>query len=395
MNCSICTIVRDEAAILPNYLSQIQETDSELIIVDTGSQDNTQEIIESWNIPLFHYAWNQNFSDARNFSIRNASRDWILILDPDETVDLASIDRLLQSPQKDIAALQLTVRNWFPALYIELPLDLPSFRIFRNDPRIRFSGNIGESIEASVQKNSLAVGSADLVIEHFGFILDDFHRLFRNVRLFEFFHNVRPSNEWIQFHLGLQYARIGKIQEAINIILRLVQQRSERVNTTTKAYLIGLLAYWQTKLHKYEDARSMAYRSMQVSGGENCIGELVLAIVDEQAGNYQSALNHLKKIEDRSIKGTGEKVKFAELYKKMAILAFQLKNYKETLLWVAKAYKEGTDGELLTLGGLAAEQMEQYALAVRFYRTAMEYGKNLPFLRERIEECERKMLDNV
>ncbi|PWZ43265.1 glycosyltransferase family 2 protein, partial [Staphylococcus pseudintermedius] len=60
-----------------------------IIIVDTGSEDNTLDLIKKMcdkKIKIFTFNWCDDFSKARNFANAKATCDWIMILDADEIV---------------------------------------------------------------------------------------------------------------------------------------------------------------------------------------------------------------------------------------------------------------------------------------------------------------------
>ena len=60
----------------------------EVIIVDNGSTDKTIEIAKSFGqkVHLFNFTWVDDFSAARNESLKHATCDWILVLDADEII---------------------------------------------------------------------------------------------------------------------------------------------------------------------------------------------------------------------------------------------------------------------------------------------------------------------
>ena len=83
---SLVMIVRDSAQTLPACLESIRPWVDEMIIVDTGSVDETPRIVESFGGKLFHFPWCDDFSAARNESLRHASGEWVFWMDSDDTI---------------------------------------------------------------------------------------------------------------------------------------------------------------------------------------------------------------------------------------------------------------------------------------------------------------------
>lgn len=87
---SICVIAKNEEKHMENFLSAIKKHMGtypyEVIIVDTGSTDNTVEIAKKYTDKIFYFEWINDFSAARNYSISKANTDWILVLDCDEYI---------------------------------------------------------------------------------------------------------------------------------------------------------------------------------------------------------------------------------------------------------------------------------------------------------------------
>jgi glycosyltransferase involved in cell wall biosynthesis len=112
---SVCMIVKNEEKHLKNALSSIKDLADEIIIVDTGSSDNTKEIASTFTQKIYDYTWNDNFAEARNFSLQHATSDWILILDADETlskVDNQRIVSLIKEAPREISGFIMTQRNY-------------------------------------------------------------------------------------------------------------------------------------------------------------------------------------------------------------------------------------------------------------------------------------------
>ncbi|HIG95637.1 TPA: glycosyltransferase family 2 protein, partial [Candidatus Woesearchaeota archaeon] len=87
---SLCMIVKDEERFLSACLESVRGLVDEAIIVDTGSSDKTKEIargfVDQIGGKLLDFVWADNFSAARNESLKYATGDWILVLDADEVI---------------------------------------------------------------------------------------------------------------------------------------------------------------------------------------------------------------------------------------------------------------------------------------------------------------------
>ena len=91
---SCCMIVKNEADFLSRCLESIAHIMDEIIIVDTGSTDNTKEIAAKYTDKIYDFEWNDNFSAARNFSFSKATMDYIYAPDADEYLDVYNQNKL-------------------------------------------------------------------------------------------------------------------------------------------------------------------------------------------------------------------------------------------------------------------------------------------------------------
>ncbi len=81
---SVCMIVKNEEDSLERCLRSVKDIADEIVVVDTGSDDDTVKIAESFSARVFHHPWQRDFALHRNQSIEYAEGDWILMIDADE-----------------------------------------------------------------------------------------------------------------------------------------------------------------------------------------------------------------------------------------------------------------------------------------------------------------------
>ncbi|MBE5882584.1 MAG: glycosyltransferase [Lachnospiraceae bacterium] len=84
---SVCIIAKNEEKNIEKCLRAIHKHPFEIVVVDTGSTDRTKEIAARYADKVVDFEWIDDFSAARNFSISQASHDWILVIDCDEFID--------------------------------------------------------------------------------------------------------------------------------------------------------------------------------------------------------------------------------------------------------------------------------------------------------------------
>ncbi|MDY3208192.1 glycosyltransferase family 2 protein [Clostridium baratii] len=91
---SLCMIVKDEEKTLGRCLGSVSDIVDEIIIVDTGSKDNTKEIAKSFGAKIYDLAWEDNFAKARNYSFSKATKEYQMWLDGDDYIDDLNCQKL-------------------------------------------------------------------------------------------------------------------------------------------------------------------------------------------------------------------------------------------------------------------------------------------------------------
>lgn len=141
---SLCMIVKDEAGMLPEFLARARGLWDELVVVDTGSQDDTVAILEAAGAKVLHKPWQNDFALARNYSLEAASGEWILVLDPDEHVSAAFVAqaRALVADTRAGAA-SVVMQNHREDGHLQ---EARLVRMFRRHPGVRFRHAIHEDL---------------------------------------------------------------------------------------------------------------------------------------------------------------------------------------------------------------------------------------------------------
>ena len=140
----MCMIVRDAEETVGRAIKSALAVVDEVIVVDTGSADNTRLIVEGYGARVVEHTWNDDFAAARNAGIGAAYGDWILILDADEvleTVRPVEVGRLLSN---DRALAYFVSVNDRSADGAQTSCD--QIRLFRNHPQARYCYPVHEQI---------------------------------------------------------------------------------------------------------------------------------------------------------------------------------------------------------------------------------------------------------
>ncbi|WP_066186834.1 MULTISPECIES: glycosyltransferase family 2 protein [Gracilibacillus] len=219
---SLCMIVKNEEAFIKKCLESVQSLVDEMIIVDTGSTDQTLSICDTFEAKVFPYTWDDHFANARNYGLQQATGDWILWLDADEQLDHSKTTNLTETLQTTKAlALSLPVINYIGDQLEDMNQQAYLYyqpRLFRNHQAIRFVDRIHETLQIP---SETIITYPDLSIHHFGYIQEIQQRknkAKRNKQLLKKEYVNDQHNPWTEYHLASEYYREQDYQEAFDYI---------------------------------------------------------------------------------------------------------------------------------------------------------------------------------
>ncbi len=169
---SLCMIVKNEADMLPRFLEAARGAWDELCVVDTGSSDETVPIVRSVGARVQNVPWTDDFSAARNASLRMATGDFILVLDADELVSPALVSEIREvTADPAVGAATVVMRN---AMADGHSRDAHLVRLFRSDPSVCYEFPIHEdltrSLAAHLQATGLTLVHLRGHVDHLGYV---------------------------------------------------------------------------------------------------------------------------------------------------------------------------------------------------------------------------------
>jgi len=161
---SLCLIVKNEGKHLRKLLKRYVD---EIVIVDTGSTDKTVKLAAMFTNKVFSYKWNDDFSKARNYSIKKATKDWILVMDPDEKIkkeDLTKLRKLTKEAPGNILGYRLIQKTYYKNRLISTR---GICRLFRNNRKIRFIYPIHETVRESIKSLGGKIAKSGIIIRNY------------------------------------------------------------------------------------------------------------------------------------------------------------------------------------------------------------------------------------
>lgn len=92
---SVTIITKNEEDRLPHCLESIYEIADEIILVDSGSTDNTIKIAEKYKCKIFYNDW-KGYGAQKIFAENKCSNKWILNLDADEELSQSLKENIIK-----------------------------------------------------------------------------------------------------------------------------------------------------------------------------------------------------------------------------------------------------------------------------------------------------------
>lgn len=208
---SMVMIVKNEESNIKKCLESVQKVVDEIIIVDTGSTDNTIEIIKKFpDVKLFHFVWDNDFSKARNYSLEKANGDYCLVLDADEFMINGNRDEL-KTIMKNGQIGRINIVSDFQK---DGQIVQSKSYVTRFFPRsCRFSGTIHEQITCNLPRVEM-----EFTVGHLGYL--NKNKGERNIPLLIMELEKNPLDSYYLFQLGKEYRIKGDFQQSLVCLIK-------------------------------------------------------------------------------------------------------------------------------------------------------------------------------
>ncbi len=233
---TLCMIARDEDSVIGQALASVQSIVTEMIVVDTGSTDQTREVAQSFGANVMRTPWEGDFAAARNIGLAQATGDWILVLDADEAIDQSQLTLLQECANDSSRCYELVQRHYsndhrlsdYRLARGEFPtwernyrgfFESRLVRLFPNNRGIAYVGRIHELVEPSIQRIAeLSIQSTEIRLQHYGHTPEQLEKKNKN-RLYRSLGIAKASespSDWKAFYeLGVECNRPGQREESV------------------------------------------------------------------------------------------------------------------------------------------------------------------------------------
>lgn len=263
---SAALIVKNEEELLSQCLDSIKDVVDEIVVVDTGSDDRTVEIAAGYDAKIYHHAWNDDFSEARNISIGKTTGDWVLIIDADEVLlneDILQVRELKWNDEYDCFCF---------AIFSQLPGNLGGInrgkhfspRLFKRRDDIYYEG-----IVHNVLRMPKLTAMSEVRLFHYGYDLrmEKMEEKFqRSLTLLLKQVNDFPDDPFIRYNLAQMYMSRDYYKEAKEHAEKIVSILTPDDEIQLHIYLMGLyqLAMIHKRSREYENAENYCHQALKI-----------------------------------------------------------------------------------------------------------------------------------
>ena len=259
---SLCMIVKNEEENLRRCLDSVRDSVDEIIVVDTGSTDRTVEIAESYGARIFNHPWEGSFSKARNYSLKYATCDWILILDADEELKREDAPRLRDiTKNNEIKIVSFVINNKYKDSTQEGHAQM--VRLYRNFNGVHYKGIVHNAIQYSDK-----CFYSSMTVIHHGYNLSEEkmdEKFIRTSTLLKKQIEADPHNPVPHMYIGVSYMDRRMYEEAITSsksAISLAEENGLNKKDFLVSYYIVSAAYFE--INEFKESEIYAMKSVKM-----------------------------------------------------------------------------------------------------------------------------------
>ncbi|TCL36118.1 glycosyltransferase involved in cell wall biosynthesis [Anaerospora hongkongensis] len=245
MKISACMIAKNEEKVIARCIESYRAAVDEVIVVDTGSTDQTVAIAKSLGAKVFHFTWIDDFAAAKNYAISKAKGDWIVFLDADEYFVEGTGGKLrtcLEKLDKAFGAVACRMIN-IDEVNGKTISEIVHVRIFKKDKQLRYVNPIHEALhyrDKDGNINAYLADKGELLIHHTGYSATvNQVKARRNLELLlkQVDDNIAAKPEYY-YYIADTYFTLDKWDKVITYIRLFIDTGAKLTNLNVRVYNI-------------------------------------------------------------------------------------------------------------------------------------------------------------
>ncbi len=290
---TLSMIIKNEEKYLRNCLESAKNVVDEIVIVDTGSIDNSLKIAKEFNANIFHFNWLNDFSAARNFALSKSTGDWILYLDADERISQSSISEIKQITDTEkklgiqclVNSISTNKKNSQKMKYV---------RLFKNDKKIYFTGKAHEQIEPSLIQNNYKIIDSNIEILHYGYDVSDEklkEKAERNLKLLLIDYQKSP-NSYLAYQIANSYSIIKDLENSVRYFKKALKDKN--LNNEFKSICYLHLADYEMRQNNLDAAKELIENGLKIAKSNQLlllVGSQVYSKIGDSEAAFQLCRN--------------------------------------------------------------------------------------------------------
>lgn len=244
MKISACLIVKNEAANIGRCLDSMKNIVQQIVVMDTGSIDDTIEIARAYGAEIYAYEWCDDFAAAKNAALEKATGDWIVFLDADEYFSEQSsenIPDLIKKYEEQCDGFMMQMVNIDVDKNNEVLDEFFVTRVFRNDPNMRFVREVHEYLENKTGRRNLwyRVEASDVKLFHTGYSSKRVKsKCERNLKLLLEKLKENPHDINLYRYLADVYYGLGEYEKAVQYAQMDIDTGRKDISYASRSYRV-------------------------------------------------------------------------------------------------------------------------------------------------------------
>jgi glycosyltransferase involved in cell wall biosynthesis len=285
-----------------------------MIIADTGLDDKGKKVVSDFiddnpglKIKVFSLEWTDDFSYARNETIRQATKDWILVIDADEVIDTAELTQVLDhagsNPEvfgykvvqknysnhrfADLIPRPFTIKSHDGEIHFKGHSPVKTTRIFKNDPRIYFQNPVHERVDESILAFNGKMISTDMALHHLKELKGtSFHRSAQDHYMDIYLNNLEKFTDQQKAHgdIGMAYYSAKKDPEKAMEYIQKAQDIAETHDRKLAPKVLHCLGACHLQLRRFTEAKDIFQQFIRENPSHPNVKEAkdALAFIDKK-----------------------------------------------------------------------------------------------------------------